>query len=172
MSHFGASYKATPVTYAIEESPLGTGGGLLMAARELQIEPCIVINGDTFFDVDLTKLLKFHNEHQSDWTFSLFRSNDVGRYMGIDLKADGEIISFNSGDSQTSRLFNGGVYLISPFALMKTKFLIGQKLSLEDDLLPDLVAQGIKIYGLESPGFFIDIGIPKDYFRAADLLPH
>lgn len=53
MDHFGASYRATPLTYAIEEEPLGTGGGLLLAAQGLS-ETFLVLNGDTFFEVDLT----------------------------------------------------------------------------------------------------------------------
>lgn len=171
MNHFGVSYRATPLTYAIEEAPLGTGGGLLLAAKGLN-EPFLVLNGDTFFEVDLAKLLEFHAEHESEWTFSLFRANEVGRYMGMDLKADGEIVSLKSGTGKPGGLANGGVYLINPSVLAKTKFAPGHKLSLEDDLLPDFVNQGGKLYGLEYPGSFIDIGKPQDYLRAADVLPH
>jgi D-glycero-alpha-D-manno-heptose 1-phosphate guanylyltransferase len=52
------------------------------------------------------------------------------------------------------------------------KFVPGQKLSLEDDILPTFMTQGGKLYGLEFPGSFIDIGVPDDYFRAAEVLPH
>lgn len=171
MDHFGVSYRGTHLTYAIEEEPLGTGGGLLLAAQGLS-DPFLVLNGDTFFKVDLAELLTFHAEHTSEWTFSLFRANEVGRYMGIDVKADGEISSLKSGTGDLGRLANGGVYLINPSVVAKTRFLPGQKLSLEDDLLPAFVTQGGKLYGLEFPGVFIDIGVPKDYFRAAEVLPH
>lgn len=171
MDHFGSSYRATPLTYAIEEEPLGTGGGLLLAAQGLNV-PFLVLNGDTFFEVDLNELLNFHAEHGSEWTFSLFRANEVGRYMGMDVKADGEIVSLKSGTGKPGRLANGGVYLINPSVLAKAKFVPGHKLSLEDDLLPAFVIQGGKLYGLEFPGSFIDIGVPDDYFRAAEVLPH
>ncbi len=171
MDHFGPSYRATPLTYAIEEEPLGTGGGLLLAAQGLN-EPFLVLNGDTFFEVDLNALLKFHAKHESEWTFSLFRANEVGRYMGMDVKADGEIVSLKSGTGEPGRLANGGVYLINPSVLAKMKFVPGQKLSLEDDILPTFMTQGGKLYGLEFPGSFIDIGVPDDYFRAAEVLPH
>lgn len=171
MDHFGDGYRATPLTYAIENEPLGTGGGLLLAARGLN-EPFLVLNGDTFFEVDLAELLNFHAEHSSEWTFSLFRANEVGRYMGMDVKADGEIVSLKSGMGELGRLANGGVYLINPSVLPKAKFVLGHKLSLEEDLLPAFVAQGGKLYGLEFPGSFIDIGVPDDYFRAAEVLPH
>jgi D-glycero-alpha-D-manno-heptose 1-phosphate guanylyltransferase len=171
MDHFGTSYRSTPLTYAIEDEPLGTGGGLLLAAQGLK-EPFIVLNGDTFFEVELAKLLKFHADHSGDWTFSLFRTSEVGRYMGIEVRSDGKIGSLTSGTGEQSRLANGGVYLVNPSVLGNKAFVPGIKLSLEDDLLPSLVFQGYKLLGLEFPGAFIDIGIPQDYFRAAEVLPH
>jgi len=169
MEHFGLSYRATPLTYVIEMEPLGTGGGLLLAAQGLN-EPFLVLNGDTFFEVNLTELQKFHAEHSSEWTFSLFQTNEVGRFKGIKVTADGEVVSLKSGTGEPVRLANGGVYLVSPTVLAKTKFVPGNKLSLEDDLLPAFVAQGCKLYGLECSGSFIDIGVPRDYFRAAEVL--
>ena len=65
---------------------------------------------------------------------------------------------------------NGGAYLVNPLALKKTKLTPGQRLSLEDDLLPAIMAHGSKLYGLEFTGRFIDIGLPKDYFRATEVM--
>lgn len=171
IDHFGSSYRTTPLTYAIEDEPLGTGGGLLLAAQGLNA-PFLVLNGDTFFEIVLDELLGFHAKHSSEWTFSLFQANEVGRYMGMDVKPDGEIVSLKSGTGEPGRLANGGVYLVNPSVLAKTKFVPGHKLSLEDDLLPAFVTQGGKLYGLECSGSFIDIGVPQDYFRAAEVLPH
>ncbi|MHB8388462.1 MAG: sugar phosphate nucleotidyltransferase [Acidobacteriaceae bacterium] len=171
MEYFGSSYRATPLTYAIEEEPLGTGGGLLLAATGLN-EPFLLLNGDTFFEVDFNELRKFHANHQSEWTCSLFRANENGRYMGMDVNLDGEIMPLKLGADESGRLANGGVYLINPSVLAKTTFPPGHKLSLEDDLLPAFRAQGGKLYGFESAGIFIDIGVPKDYFRAFEVLPH
>ena len=170
MNHFGFDYRSTPLTYAIEDEPLGTGGGVLLAAQGLS-EPFLVLNGDTFFEVDLAELKRFHSGHSSDWTFSLFRTSEAGRYMGIELKSNGEIDSLTSGTWEQSLLANGGVYLVNPSILLNKAIVPGNKLSLEDDLLPTLVAQGNKLFGLEFPGAFIDIGIPQDYFRAAEVLP-
>ena len=171
MDHLGSNYRSIPLIYAIEDEPLGTGGGLLLAAQGLS-EPFLVVNGDTFFEVDLAELLKFHCDHSADWTFSLFRTSEVGRYMGIEVKSDGEIGSLTSGTRDQGRLANGGVYLVNPSVIANKAFVPGSKLSLEDDLLPVLVAEGYKLFGLEFPGGFIDIGIPQDYFRAAEVLPH
>lgn len=169
MNHFKDSYRNTPIHYAIEERPLGTGGGLLLAAQNLS-EAFLVLNGDTFFEVDLAKLLTFHSKTSSEWTFSLAQSDEVDRYMSIEIAADGEILRPAAGSHPQQRLVNGGVYLIKPSGLAKTQARLGQKLSLENDLLPAYLARGGKRYGIEFSGKFIDIGVPRDYFRAAELL--
>lgn len=169
MDHLGSNYRSTPLTYAIEEEPLGTGGGLLLAAQGLT-EPFLVLNGDTFFEIDLAELLKFHVDHLADWTFALFQTTEVGRYMGIKVKSNGEIESIKSDMSEQRRMANGGIYLVNPSVLSNMVLVPGEKLSLEDDLLPYFVAQGYKLFGFESRGSFIDIGVPEDYFRAARIL--
>lgn len=169
MDHLGSSYRSISVTYAIEDEPMGTGGGLLLAAQGLR-EPFLVLNGDTFFEVDLAKLLKFHSDHSADWTFSLFRTEEVGRYMGIDVNSDGEIKSLKSGMGKMGRLANGGVYLVNPSVLVHEAFAPNSKFSLEEDILTALISRGCKLCGLEFTGSFIDIGIPEDYHRAAEVL--
>lgn len=170
MQHFGQQYKSVPVSYAIEEQPLGTGGGLLMAATGLK-EPFLVLNGDTFFAVQLKALESFHQERKSDWTFSLFRANHAGRYMGMSTSENGFITSLKSGTDAIGRLANGGVYLINPAAIAMAALPLATKVSLEDDVLPHLMERGCAIFGCESPGSFIDIGVPEDYFRAESVLP-
>ena len=110
--HFGREYQEASIDYVIEDKPLGTGGALLMAAQGLN-EPFLVLNGDTFFEVDLSLLHDFHKEQRSEWTLSLFRANQSERYMGLKLADNGAILALESGSSD-SNLFNGGVYLINP----------------------------------------------------------
>ena len=169
-NYFGQHYRGVPVKYAVENEPLGTGGGLLMAMQGVR-DTCLVINGDTFFEVNLVKLYDFHLNKRSDWTFSLFNTNEKNRYLGIDINEEAEINSLNSQSTSSNSLANGGVYIINPSVLNKTKYIVGNKLSLENDLIPDLIHKGVKLYGYEFFGKFIDIGIPEDYFRAKDVLP-
>ncbi|HEY8094483.1 MAG TPA: nucleotidyltransferase family protein [Methylobacter sp.] len=177
INHFGDSYKNIPVSYAIEESPLGTGGGFLLAAQKLTNDmPFLVLNGDTFFEASLPSLIDFHEQKTSDWTFALTRSNEVGRYMGMDVAEEntvnaGKILSLKSGTAQIGRLINSGVYLVNPAVLHQFDDDIGSKLSLEDDIFPCIVDGGARIYGIEFKGDFIDIGVPDDYFRADKILP-
>ncbi len=170
--HFGSSYRGSSIRYAIEEHPLGTGGGLFLAAAQLTGErPFLVLNGDTFFDVRLSDLARFHAAQGSAWTFSLFRSDDTNRYMGMDVASSGRIMTLRSRHpSAVERLANGGVYLVEPAALAASGFAPGTRFSLEDDLLSSMLSAGTMMYGLCCDGRFIDIGIPEDYFRAGELL--
>lgn len=171
IDHFGNTYRGTSISYAFEQAPLGTGGGLLLAVEQLgDGAPFLLLNGDTFFEVQLAELQRFHAAMRSEWTFSLFRANEAGRYMGMDVAANGRICALGSGKGLVGSLVNGGVYFVEPAALQKVGFTAGSKVSLEEELMPAFQASGGAMFGTECVGRFIDIGIPADYFRAEQLL--
>lgn len=171
MSHFGAAYCGVPLEYAVEKSPLGTGGGMLLAMEKFtDRQDFLLLNGDTYFEVDLRALREFHQAKGADWTFSLFHTSEDGRYMGLDVSSDGAITSPKSRAARPGRLANGGVYLLSTGVFRNAKWRAGDCLSLEDDILPELFLVGRRFCGFESAGTFIDIGVPEDYFRAPGLL--
>jgi D-glycero-alpha-D-manno-heptose 1-phosphate guanylyltransferase len=169
--HFGDSYKSFPVKYVIENNPLGTGGGLIMSAQGMT-EPFLVVNGDTFIEVDLEKLSDFHFATKSEWTFSLFVADKPDRYKRMKVASDGRISSFQTGLSQKGHLANGGVYLINPSVIEKFDYKPNTNLSLEDELLPNYVSAGGLIYGVKFAGKFIDIGVPDDLHRARNSFFH
>lgn len=169
MNYFGQQYKGIPIEYVEEETPLGTGGGLLLAARRLN-EPFLLLNGDTFFGIQLDALMNFHRSKGSKWSFTLFRANEAKRYGGVKLDSNSRIQSLETGKGNVGELANGGIYLVEPNALNAGKFNVGQKYSLEDEVIPALLESGIPFYGFENRGQFLDIGVPADYFSAADIL--
>ena len=169
IDHFGDSYHTASIDYFVEDDLLGTGGALLMAAQGLK-ETFLVLNGDTFFEVNLNDLCLFHNKHNAEWTMSLFRSKDLDRYMGVDLEDNGEILSLQSGGNELTLLANGGVYLVNPSPLKRLNYKPYTKSSLENDILPKFISLGGGLYGFESSGKFIDIGVPEDYYRAQKIL--
>lgn len=169
IKHFGNSYKGISIEYVEESSPLGTGGALLLAAKNLH-ETFIVLNGDTFIEVNIESFYTFHLDRNSNWTFALFRTDEVNRYMFMDIDQKGEIKSLKSKNNILSGLANGGVYLVEPKALSFFDYNIGEKVSLENELLQSYIAKDIPLYGQECKGKFIDIGIPEDYYRAVSIL--
>jgi D-glycero-alpha-D-manno-heptose 1-phosphate guanylyltransferase len=171
VDHFGNRYKDAELDYVIEKTPLGTGGGLLLAAEKIGKEGAfLLLNGDTYFAVDLKTLIEFSLANDADWCFSLFRTNEEGRYMGMDISPQGKISSLKSGTGRLDRLANGGVYWVNPRTLLSERFSLGDNVSLEDDIFPAAMVSGQRLMGIEFSGTFIDIGVPEDYHRAPALL--
>lgn len=101
---------------------------------------------------------------------SLFPVDNNTRYTGVDIDETARITKLKSAGGGSRQLINGGVYLIEPAALAGLPFRPGDKVSLEDDLLPQVLATGKRLVGHTVRGRFIDIGVPEDYVRAAGML--
>jgi D-glycero-alpha-D-manno-heptose 1-phosphate guanylyltransferase len=168
--HFGSAYRGAELDYAVEKTPLGTGGGLLLAAGKIEAAgPWLILNGDTFFEVGLADLVAFHEGKQAEITLSLFPVDDNTRYTGVEID-DAQRITALKSTGSGRQLINGGVYLMGPAALAGLPFKSGERLSLEDDLLPQALFSGKRVYGHTVHGRFVDIGVPEDYARAAGML--
>jgi D-glycero-alpha-D-manno-heptose 1-phosphate guanylyltransferase len=171
VDHFGSSYRGAQIVYSIETVPAGTGGGLAMAlAHAPADEPVLVLNGDTYFEVDLSALSAFAHQHDTDWCLALFRADEPGRYMGLSVEADGRIGAMRADDLTPGRLANGGVYRVHPRAVRDAVSIVPPA-SLERDLFPAWLDAGRRFHGLVFDGSFIDIGVPDDWRRAARVLP-
>ena len=170
--HFGARYKGTEVDYAVEDQPLGTGGGLLLALKHLRrTGPFLIMNGDTFFEVDLTPMRRYHRERRAELTIALREVEANSRYGGVGIDNEGKITTFDNCARTTDRaLINGGVYLAEKSAFAGMALESDVPVSIEDQLYPRMLAEGRRVYGFPSSGRFIDIGIPEDYRRAASVL--
>ncbi|MSP97732.1 MAG: phosphohexose mutase [Betaproteobacteria bacterium] len=167
VNHFGSAWGGAEFVYARETEPLGTGGGLLLASDAVRADDFLALNGDTLFPVSLESLATFHHAHGADCTFSLVRSSDTRRYMGLAVAPDGRILNL---ESEKSGYVNGGVYMLRKGALRSLPLHPGRSTSLEADLFPAGLRAGWKIFGLESGAIFIDIGLPEDYGRVAEFL--
>lgn len=165
--HFQGEYKQSEIHTIKEPEPLGTGGALLYALDQINTsEELIVINGDTFFEIDFEQMLKFHREKNSSLTLGLRQVESNDRYSGIEINNEGVIKNFSQREKGSSQLLiNAGVYLLNPDLFKRDDFIVGEKFSLEDDLFPKLIQSG-SVYGFPSSGKFIDIGIPQDYAKA------
>ena len=170
--HFGDSYAGCKLEYVVETEPLGTGGGLLMCQRTLNLtDPFLLLNGDTYFAVDLSNLAHQAQKHDADWVFSLFPTSETQRYLAVQLTDSGKLefrVEGNSVLRSGMRWANGGVYWIHPRALLPFQDL-PTPLSLEVDMFPLAEQLGQVFCGLPSEATFIDIGVPDDYQRAQTM---
>jgi len=171
LGHFGNAYQGSSVRYAVESEPLGTGGALLCAAEKADPDkPLLVLNGDTIFRVEMEDLVSFHESKQSEWTLALFESEDNERYMQVELDAEGCVLSVGAKPEKSRFQVNGGVYVLRPSVLKAVAYRCGDRVSLEKEIIPELLAGGVRVYGETYRGLFMDIGVPEDYFLAQRML--
>ena len=167
-AHFGASYLGADIDYEVEQTPLGTGGALLLAARRLRgAADFLAMNGDTWLEVECQSFAAFHRERRADVSIAVLRNTDSQRYAGVELDAARRVTGFGVRGATE---INGGVYLLAPGIIERAGFEAGAHCSLESDLLPRLVAGGAGVHAFACEGRFIDIGVPEDYRRAADIM--
>lgn len=149
--------------YAVETVPLGTGGAVRLALEKCLTPDVLVVNGDTFFDVNLQGLAEFHRLWGHAVSVALKPMRNFSRYGRVQIDAQTrEIVQFDEKQQCREGLINGGVYMVSKAAMTWPD---EDKFSLEEDVLVPL-ARWRSLVGYESDGYFIDIGIPEDYDRA------
>ncbi len=164
--YFGSKYKNIELHYAVEEEPLGTGGGIMNALNYTYENLVYLINGDTFFKVDLMELFKFHNQTKADFTLALKPMQNFDRYGSVEIGKD-RILKFNEKQFKEEGLVNGGIYILNKYLLETLPF--PHKFSFEKDFLEKQLNHFF-INGCVVDNYFIDIGIPEDYKRAQNEL--
>tara|TARA_Y100000590_G_scaffold87914_1_gene98673 strand:- start:4987 stop:5709 length:723 start_codon:yes stop_codon:yes gene_type:complete len=149
----------------IESKPLGTGGALKLASLQSKSDHVLVINGDSYTDINPSDLLQFHVKHNSSLTMLVVRVVDSSRYGSVLLDSSCLIKSFQekSTNNQGEHLVNAGMYVIDQSILGRIE--VGRAISLERDIFPELI--GDQCYGYKSDSKFLDIGTP-DSFSAAE----
>lgn len=155
--------------YAVEKEPLGTGGGIKLALGRVNGERAFILNGDTFFEVDLMQLYDAHVISKKAITLALKPMRDFDRYGRVNMDPrTGTIFSFSEKQYCKEGLINGGIYLISKSAPIFEG--LGEKFSFETEVLENQCVMH-QLLGVVQNGYFIDIGIPEDYNRAQIELP-
>lgn len=157
----GSAFGVT-VSYAYEETLLGTAGAIRNAARYMKEDRVFVLNADTFYQIDYTRLLRLWEEKALDMALVLRQVDDVSRYGQAVLK-DSLLTGFNEkvADSRPGTI-NGGIYLLSQELIADIP---EGKVSLELEMIPKWMREGRRLGGIVNDGYFIDIGIPEDYYR-------
>lgn len=158
----GHDHDGMPIKYAREDSPLGTGGGAVLAAAATSGDKVLVLNGDSWCEADLEKFVASVPK-DCDVGMMLTRVPDVSRYGAVTLDDDGMVTSFREkGSDVGAGVINAGVYLISRSRLLS--YPKEKTISMEQDIFPELVEKNL-VYGHSVDAHFIDIGTPESYAR-------
>ena len=156
------------IRHSTEPEPLGTLGGLSYALSQQKVQDCIVINGDTFVDVQLSCFLEEQRALTSFAGLVTKCVDDTSRYGRLAFKDDKYISSFIEKDNHSciSGWINAGIYYLSSDA---TKLVMKKKFgSIEIDFLSKY--KDVLTYYKAEQGRFIDIGTPESYEEADNIL--
>lgn len=168
--HLAAARLPLRVETVVEKRPLGTAGAIAFARTALSSDPVLVLNGDTWLDIDLSTMLLTHWEAPAPLaTIACVLVDDTRRYGRIDVASDGSIRRFMEKEdtSATEGLVNGGAYLLSAKLLDSMAANAGS--SLERDILAKLPNGTLRAHILERANF-VDIGTPESYAHAGALI--
>jgi len=164
-SCYGNDFNGIQITYSHEQVPMGTGGGIRLALEKCKDDLAIILNGDSFFDVDIQQFYNLHLHKSSQVSLALRKVENAARYGTIELNGEERVISFcEKNNISKEGLINGGVYIIDKEIYLKNTP-AGSNFSVEKDFFEKQL-KNILIKGFEFKGYFIDIGIPEDYEKA------
>ena len=160
------------LSYATEETPLGTAGSVKNAEAALKDEPFIVISGDALTDIDLTDMIEFHRRNNALVTIALKRVADPVEFGIIIADEEGRIERFlekPTWGQVFSDTVNTGVYIMEPEVLDHVA--TGTSVDWSNDVFPKLLADGAPLYGYVTEAYWEDVGNHESYLRVqADVL--
>lgn len=161
--HFGSCWGGVGIRYSNEESPLGTGGALALAASRMRGDWILALNGDSFCEVDLRAMWERHRGRTGAGTLAVVRSADTRRFGKVCWEHQGIVTALQEKSEQGGfGWINAGVYLLSRQMLIAAAK--GAACSLEREILPAWIGQGLRVEN--RTGRFIDIGTPESYLEA------
>ncbi len=170
--HFASGrFGAMRVRWVVEREPLGTAGGIRFAADGID-ERVVVCNGDVLTDLDLTALVRFHDERAAEATIALTRVDDPSAFGVVPTRDDGEVVAFVEkpppGKAPTNWI-NAGTYVLEPSVLARIPSRL--TVSIERETFPRMLDMPRRLFAQHSDAYWIDIGTPRKYFEAhADVL--
>lgn len=166
--HFGAEALGLKLVYSLEASPLGTGGALREASQHCQTDQIVVMNGDSYADVDFGTLMAMHLKSSCDAT--LVVSKDTRSDAGsVEFGENGRLVTFaEKRPVANSNYKSAGIYVFHRNLLASISG--AGALSLEEDLFPKWLEKGVRIGTFIFSGACIDIGTPERYRAAQTLL--
>ncbi|HEC1787904.1 nucleotidyltransferase family protein [Campylobacter lari] len=153
---FKDEFDGMKIHYNIEKELLGTGGAIKDALKFIQNQ-AYVLNGDTFFDIDLKKLVL----NDSKICIALKQMQNFDRYGTVNIDDQGIVTSFEEKVFKKRGLINGGIYLLKKDIF--DEFDLEKKFSFEEFLQVNYKI--LKIQAQIFDDYFIDIGIPEDYYK-------
>jgi mannose-1-phosphate guanylyltransferase len=156
--------------YVVEAEPLGTGGGIANVASKLRHDTALVFNGDVLSGANLQSLLDTHENTGADVTLHLVRVGDPRAFGCVPTDTEGVVTAFleKPQDPPTDQV-NAGTYVFTREVIGRIP--TGREVSVEREVFPQLLSDGLKVCGHVDISYWRDMGTPDDFVRgSADLV--
>jgi dTDP-glucose pyrophosphorylase/CBS domain-containing protein len=165
VNYFGDGAKmGVDIAYIHEDEPLGTAGSLAFV-DPVPCEPCVVMNGDVFTDLDFGALLDKHESSRCDGTVCVREIAYEIPFGVIDLDNRGEIRSIREKPT-FSYMANAGIYVLNPDLI---DMVPRGRVYHMTQLIEDALKIGKRLGSVLLDGLWIDVGHPDDFERACGL---
>ena len=173
MSYFDQHDVGLKLTSVLENVPLGTAGAVRNATALLQDDKFLVCNGDIFTHIDLDRLIQFHESQNAALTIVGTSVENPSAYGVLETDLSDRIERFvekpDIGEIRSSWI-NAGTYLMNREILEQIPF--GSFQMFETDIFPKLLEMGYPLYCYKSESYWLDIGVPSNYFKLHDDVLH
>jgi mannose-1-phosphate guanylyltransferase len=166
--YFGDGSKwGMQIQYAVEKSPLGTGGAIRNAAKLIDSsESIVILNGDVLSSHNLAEQIRQHEAHDADVTLHLTKVDDARAYGSVPTDPNGRVSAFlEKMENPVTNQINAGCYVFNPRILKSIP--LDTVVSVERETFPALVASGAEVYGYIESSYWVDIGTPHALMNAS-----
>ena len=166
--YFGDGSKwGMQIQYAVEETPLGTGGAIRNAAKLVNSsESIVILNGDVLSSHNLSEQIRQHEANNADVTLHLTQVEDARAYGCVPTDSNGRVTAFlEKMDKPVTNQINAGCYVFNPRVLDSIP--LDTVVSVERETFPLLVKNGAAVYGYVENSYWVDIGTPQALMNAS-----
>ncbi|MDQ7824203.1 MAG: sugar phosphate nucleotidyltransferase [Candidatus Eremiobacteraeota bacterium] len=167
VSYFGDGREfGVSMVYSVEDEPLGTAGSVRKVRQYLD-ETFLILSGDALTDFDLSEIIQFHREKESQATITLTRVANPLEFGVVITDEEHRIKRFlekPSWGEVFSDTINTGIYCLEPAMLDSME--PGKVYDFSKDIFPVLLDEGKPLYGFISKGYWCDIGNLQQYRQA------
>jgi mannose-1-phosphate guanylyltransferase len=166
--YFGDGSKwGMQIQYAVEKTPLGTGGAIRNAAKLIKSsESIVILNGDVLSSHDLSEQIRQHEVNNADVTLHLTQVEDARAYGCVPTDSNGRATAFlEKMENPVTNQINAGCYVFNPRVLDSIP--LDTVVSVERETFPLLVKNGADLFGYVESSYWVDIGTPQALMKAS-----
>jgi mannose-1-phosphate guanylyltransferase/phosphomannomutase len=157
------------VQYLQERSPLGTAGSVIRALDLMpRHEPFLVVSGDGLTNVSVAQFYRQCQDQKAHAAILLAQSAEPQRYGVVHTDIYGYVRSFEEKPTEAPApaWINTGIYYIDPRQLANLPHHV--PLDFGREVFPRWVAEHRPFFGIQSLGYWTDIGTITSYHQAID----